>query len=177
MMYSKIFKLFLLITNTILGHLTITIFGGRVINKSRLTEPDIVPKVELITDIGLNVPDLWNNHFLETCELNQQIAMEIEKEMNTSLGTEYEVWQYTFRLSQGKEKKNLYSKTKSILLWFMCFLTKYLICLGTHERRYSWQGIEIDSSPEILQHILTKVLWKPSDLQFCPLLAPSLSLN
>lgn len=90
-MYSKIFKLVLLITNTILGHLTITIFGGRVINKSRLTEPDIVPKVELITDIGLNVPEFWNNHFLETCELNQQIAMEIEKEMNTSLGTEYEV--------------------------------------------------------------------------------------
>lgn len=90
-MYSKIFKLFLLITNTILGRLIITIFGGRVIHKSRLTEPDIVPKVELITDIGLNGPGFWNNHVLETCELNQQIAMEIEKEMNTSLGTEYEV--------------------------------------------------------------------------------------
>lgn len=47
----------LLITNTILGSLTIILLGGNIINKSRFTEPDIEPKVELITDIGCNGPD------------------------------------------------------------------------------------------------------------------------
>lgn len=75
--------------NTIVDSLTIIILGRNIINKSRLAEPDIVPKVEEIIDIGWNVPDFWNSHFLETCELNQQIAMDIEKEMNTSLETKH----------------------------------------------------------------------------------------
>lgn len=75
--------------NTIVDSLTIIILGRNIINKSRLAEPDIVPKVEEITDIGWNVPDFWNSRFLEMCELNQQIAMDIEKEMNTSLETKH----------------------------------------------------------------------------------------
>lgn len=75
--------------NKIVDSLTIIILGRNIINKSRLAEPDIVPKVEEIIDIGWNVPDFWNSRFLEMCELNQQIAMDIEKEMNTSLETKH----------------------------------------------------------------------------------------
>lgn len=42
-----------------------------------------MPKVELITNIGLNVPDFLNSHILEIRALKQQIATEIEKEIDT----------------------------------------------------------------------------------------------
>ena len=58
----------------------------------------------------------------------------------------------------GKGERKISTSRQSILLWFLYFLTKYLICLGTQERRHSWQGIEIDSNTEILQHTLTNVL-------------------
>ena len=86
---ARLSNICLSVTNTTLSSLTVIISGGNIINKHRLTEPGIMPKVELTTNIGLNVPDFLNSHFLETCALNQQIATETEKEIDTSLGSKY----------------------------------------------------------------------------------------
>lgn len=51
------------------------------------------------------MPDALNCHLLETYELNQQIAVELEKETKTSLGTKYTIWQYKCMLLQAKEKE------------------------------------------------------------------------
>lgn len=64
-------------------------FFGNIINKSRFIELDIVFRVELIVNIGLNVLDFLYSYFLEMCQLNQQIVMEIGKEMNIFLGIKY----------------------------------------------------------------------------------------
>ena len=60
---AKLSNICLLVTNTILSSLTIIILGGNIINRHILTEPGILPKVELITNIGLNMPDFLNSHY------------------------------------------------------------------------------------------------------------------
>jgi hypothetical protein len=59
--------------NTILSSLTVIHFSEILSTGVELPNYTLV---KLITNIGLYVPEFWNSH-LETCELNQQIAMEI----------------------------------------------------------------------------------------------------
>ena len=115
------------------------------------------------------------NHFLETCELSQQIAMEIEKERNISLGTKNMIWQYTFMLSQGKEKE------KSLLQDSQYFCGS---CTSWQNIWSAWAPRRGDTAGKGSRWILTQKYYntllqmcyrKPSDLQFCPPSAPSLS--
>lgn len=112
-----------------------------------------------------------NNHFLETCELSQQIAMEIKRK-GTSLGTKYMIWQYIHAVT-GKEKKSLLQAVNTFVV--LVLLTKYLICLGTRRGRHSWQGMVVLSIEKYYNTLLQMCYRKPSDLQFCPPSAPSLS--
>lgn len=103
-----------------------------------------MPKVELITNMGSNVPHFLNSHFLEACELNWQIAMELEEEKKHIFRNE--IYNLTIQIhavsGKGERNKSLLQHKVNTVWLVLCLLTKYLICLDTRETGHNWRDME-----------------------------------